>query len=63
MIMIPTSIILTLIFRYIFIYVSALFKTHCLILVSSYSSLYVALLNFDYVNKIKSLSLSLSSTL
>ena len=44
-------------------YVSALFKTLCLILISSYTFLYVSTLILDYVNKMNSLSLSLKSEL
>ena len=38
-------------------YVSPLFKTLCLMLIFSYTSLYVSPLILDYVNKINSLSL------
>ena len=40
-----------LIFHYIFKYVTTLFKALCLILLSSYTSLYVSPLILDYVNK------------
>ena len=38
-------------------YVSPLFNTHCLILIFSYTFIYVSPLILDYVNKINSLSL------
>ena len=42
-----TYSVLTVKFKYLFIYVSALFKTLCLILISSYASLYV----FFYIGR------------
>ena len=41
-------------------YVSPLFNTNCLILIFSYTSVYVSPLILHYVNKMNSLSLSLS---
>ena len=42
-----------------YIYVSTLFNNYCLIVVFSYTSIYVLSWILDYVNKINSLSLSL----